>query len=74
MPSTAQTSTPVFVFPSQLDFYVDDKTTHKRVMTIYNPYDVDVTFKGNCERLQTFLSFDRCQFDLVSHANALIYC
>lgn len=36
---------PVFVFPVQLDFYNDDQTTHKRVVTIYNPYEFDVTFK-----------------------------
>jgi hypothetical protein len=37
---------PVFVFPSALDFYLEDQTTHKRVMTLYNPYDADITFKG----------------------------
>jgi len=39
---------PVFVFPVQLDFYFDDQTTHKRVVTIYNPYEFDVTFKVLC--------------------------
>jgi len=39
---------PVFVFPVQLDFYYDDQTTHKRVVTIYNPYEFDVTFKVLC--------------------------
>ena len=29
----------------QLDFYYEDQTTHKRVVTIYNPYEFDVTFK-----------------------------
>jgi hypothetical protein len=37
---------PVFVFPSQIEFYEDDPTTHKRVLTIYNPYDLEVAFKG----------------------------
>ncbi len=37
---------PVFVFPGNLDFYLDDQTTHKRVMTIYNPYETEITFKG----------------------------
>ena len=36
---------PVFVFPVQLDFYYEDQTTHKRVVTIYNPSEFDVTFK-----------------------------
>jgi len=39
---------PVFVFPVQLDFYYEDQTTHKRVVTIYNPYEFDVTFKVLC--------------------------
>ena len=37
---------PVFVFPSTIEFYEDDPTTHKRVLTIYNPYDYEVAFKG----------------------------
>ena len=37
---------PVFVFPGALDFYLEDQTTHKRVLTIYNPFDVDIFFKG----------------------------
>ena len=37
---------PVFVFPSLIEFYEDDPTTHKRVLTIYNPYDYEVAFKG----------------------------
>jgi hypothetical protein len=28
------------------DFYLEDLTTHKRVLTLYNPYDQDITFKG----------------------------
>ena len=42
---------PVFVFPVQLDFYYEDQTTHKRVVTIYNPYEFDVTFKVNIKFL-----------------------
>jgi len=39
---------PVFVFPGSLDFYLDDQSTHKRVLTLYNPYDVDILFKVLC--------------------------
>jgi len=39
---------PVFVFPGALDFYLEDQTTHKRVLTIYNPFDVDIFFKVLC--------------------------
>ena len=44
-PSILDGKVPVFVFPVQLDFYFEDQTTHKRVVTIYNPYEFDVTFK-----------------------------
>lgn len=39
---------PVFVYPVQIDFYLEDTSTHKRVVTIYNPYEFDVTFKVLC--------------------------
>ena len=41
---------PVFVFPGSLDFYLEDQSTHKRVLTLYNPYDVDILFKGNARK------------------------
>ena len=44
-PAILDGKVPVFVFPVQLDFYFEDQTTHKRVVTIYNPYEFDVTFK-----------------------------
>jgi len=47
-PSILDGKVPVFVFPVQLDFYFEDQTTHKRVVTIYNPYEFDVTFKVLC--------------------------
>ncbi|XP_077987725.1 motile sperm domain-containing protein 1-like [Glandiceps talaboti] len=36
---------PVFVFPTELVFYVDDKSSHKQVLTVYNPYDFSLKFK-----------------------------
>lgn len=47
-PNILDGKVPVFVFPVQLDFYYEDQTTHKRVVTIYNPYEFDVTFKVLC--------------------------
>jgi len=47
-PAILDGKVPVFVFPVQLDFYFEDQTTHKRVVTIYNPYEFDVTFKVLC--------------------------
>ena len=37
---------PVFVFPSSLTFYTDDQSSHKQVLTLYNPYDFALKFKG----------------------------
>ena len=45
---------PVFVFPVQLDFYYEDQTTHKRVVTIYNPYEFDVTFKVMIKKIYAY--------------------
>lgn len=37
---------PVFVFPSSLNFFADESSTHKQMVTVYNPYDFVVNFKG----------------------------
>jgi len=37
---------PVFVFPSALNFYFDDQSSYKQVLTVYNPYEFTVQFKG----------------------------
>lgn len=37
---------PVFVFPASLKFYFDDQRSHKQVLTLYNPYEFSVEFKG----------------------------
>lgn len=39
---------PVFIFPANLEFYLEDQTTHKRVLTLYNPYDTEIIFKVLC--------------------------
>ena len=46
------TPKPVFVFPGSIDFYLEDQTTHKKIITIYNPYDQDITFKGKVPLLR----------------------
>ena len=40
------------VFPAEVTFYSGDVASFKRVITVYNPYDVDVKFKGEIERTQ----------------------
>lgn len=37
---------PVFVFPQNIIFFLDDQSTHKQVLTLYNPYDFPIRFKG----------------------------
>lgn len=40
----ADQSLPVFVFPTQLIFYVKDVNSHRQLLTIYNPYDFTVCY------------------------------
>lgn len=37
---------PVFVFPTSLNFYLDDQSSQKQVLTLYNPYEFTVKFRG----------------------------
>ncbi|EEB18721.1 Motile sperm domain-containing protein, putative [Pediculus humanus corporis] len=39
---------PVFVFPNCLKFNLSDQSTHKQVLTLYNPYDFPVRFQVLC--------------------------
>jgi len=39
---------PVFVFPPSLTFYLDDATTHKQIVTVYNPYDFPISYQVFC--------------------------
>ncbi|KAJ8321469.1 hypothetical protein KUTeg_000978 [Tegillarca granosa] len=41
---------PVFVFPTSLIFYSEDSSTHKQVVTLYNPYEFPLKFKGRVVR------------------------
>ena len=37
---------PVFIFPHSIKFYIDDQSSHKQVLTLYNPYDFRLKFQG----------------------------
>lgn len=39
---------PIFVFPQSITFYMDDQSTHKQVLTLYNPYEFPVKFRVLC--------------------------
>nr|ACO10567.1 Motile sperm domain-containing protein 1 [Caligus rogercresseyi]ACO10614.1 Motile sperm domain-containing protein 1 [Caligus rogercresseyi] len=42
-------SMPVIVFPGSMDFYLGDPSTHKRILTLYNPSeDLAVHYKVMC--------------------------
>lgn len=43
--ATTSQKLPVFVFPQSITFFLDDQSTHKQVLTLYNPYDFPVKFK-----------------------------
>ncbi|XP_063288101.1 motile sperm domain-containing protein 1 isoform X1 [Pelobates fuscus] len=47
-PELLEGNLPVFVFPTELIFYADDQSTHKQVLTLYNPYEFALTFKVLC--------------------------
>lgn len=37
---------PVFTFPNELKFYADDKDFLRQILTLYNPYDFPIKFRG----------------------------
>ncbi|KOC69946.1 Motile sperm domain-containing protein 1 [Habropoda laboriosa] len=39
---------PLFVFPQNMTFFLSDQSTHKQILTVYNPYDFPITFKVLC--------------------------
>ena len=36
----------MFVFPEELQFSVEDESSHKQILTIYNPYEFNIQFQG----------------------------
>ena len=49
---------PVFAFPTTLSFIENDKSSYKRILTIYNPYDFTVRFKGELHKRCTSIYFN----------------
>lgn len=47
MPSGA-VQVPVFVYPTQISFYLEDQSTHKHIVTLYNPYEFTIRFRVLC--------------------------
>ncbi|XP_074634550.1 motile sperm domain-containing protein 1-like isoform X1 [Acropora palmata] len=65
-------SLPVFVFPQSLTFFADEQSSHKQVLTVYNPYDFALRFKVLCTAPSRYIVVDsegiikpRCCIDIV---------
>ncbi|XP_044269800.1 motile sperm domain-containing protein 1-like [Tribolium madens] len=43
--SLKERSIPVFIYPTELTFYTGSQTTHKQLLTLYNPYDFPVKYQ-----------------------------
>lgn len=70
---------PAFVFPTDLKFYLDDQSSHKQILTLYNPYDFPIKFKVLCTAPNKYVVVDpegtikaKCCVDLVVRHNALL--
>ncbi|XP_029390402.1 motile sperm domain-containing protein 1 isoform X2 [Mus pahari] len=57
-PELVEGSLPVFVFPTELIFYADDQSTHKQVLTLYNPYEFALKFKVLCTTPNKYVVVD----------------
>lgn len=47
-PPASPTPLPVFLFPHELIFFSDQRSAHRRVLTLYNPYTFPLAFKMLC--------------------------
>nr|CAD7262260.1 unnamed protein product [Timema shepardi] len=70
---------PVFVYPTPITFYLEDQTTHKQVLTLYNPYEFAIRFKVLCTAPSRYTVVDpegsirpRCCIDIVLRHNAVL--
>ncbi|MBN3270572.1 MSPD1 protein, partial [Polyodon spathula] len=49
---------PVFLFPHELTFFADDQSSHKQILTLYNPYSFTLRFKLLCTAPARFTVLD----------------
>lgn len=71
-PELVEGNLPVFVFPTELVFYAEDQSTHKQVLTLYNPYEFALKFKVLCTAPNKYVVVDaagavkpKCCVDIV---------
>uniref|UniRef100_A0A1B6G7D8 MSP domain-containing protein n=1 Tax=Cuerna arida TaxID=1464854 RepID=A0A1B6G7D8_9HEMI len=70
--SSGDGKVPIFVFPHTVTFYLEDPTTHKQTLTLYNPYEFAVRFKVMCTSPKKYSVVDpegsikaKCFIDIV---------
>ena len=68
--STRDKKIPVFVFPEELKFVEGDPSSHKQVLTLYNPYDFNIKFEGK----PSLLGFSHLMSTSLSHLSSVQQC
>ena len=68
---------PVFISPTELKYYTDDISSHKQVVTIYNPYSYTLKYKGRSgnqwhKMAKMFIYLKVFPFDVVYQTNGLV--
>lgn len=71
-PAAVDGKVPIFIFPTSLTFYADDQSTHKQILTLYNPYEFPLKFKVLSTSPRKYVVVDsegtirpRCCLDIV---------
>ncbi|XP_045601564.1 motile sperm domain-containing protein 1 [Procambarus clarkii] len=71
-PSGLDGRVPVFVFPPSLTFYVADHTSHKQIVTLYNPYEFCISYTVLCNNPSCFnvdspkgIVRSKCSLDII---------
>ena len=57
---------PVFVSPEELQFVGEEEASHKQILTVFNPYDFNIRFKGGFMDVFTAFSNSRMQNHIFS--------
>lgn len=73
-PDLVEGRLPVFVFPTELFFYADEQASHKQVLTLYNPYEFALKFKGNINT--SLQAIHDCQVSILQmvHSCNCLFC
>lgn len=65
---------PVFVSPQTLTFSLDDKSSHRQIITLFNPYDFPVRFQGEFNRIMIIFILIFCSYKiLLFHSFLYVY-